>query len=149
MPEALKRLIDIIAFLPGIGEKTAAKLAFFVLKSHSAYRENFAKSLSTLHTDIQECTQCHGMTDHISPLCRICSDTRRDTHILCVVEDYLDMVSIEKSGVYTGLYHILGGAISPIHGITPRSLTFDHLFARIADSIDITEIILATNPNIE
>ncbi len=97
MPEALKRLIDMIHFLPGIGEKTAAKLAFFLLKANSAYVKNFAKTLSELHDKVCECKNCHGMTDVITPICKICSDSRRDKEILCVVEDYLDMLSIERT----------------------------------------------------
>ena len=97
LPEALKRLIDMIHYLPGIGEKTAAKLAFFLLKAHPAYVGNFAKTLSTLHADIQECHVCHGMTDRDHPICKICEDDKRDSHLLCVVEDYLDMISIERT----------------------------------------------------
>ena len=108
MPEALKRLIDMIHFLPGIGEKTAAKLAFFLLKSHPAYVKNFSRALAELHEKVTECSTCHGMTDSGEPLCRICSDTKRDDEMLCVVEDYLDMLSIERTGVYRGRYHVLG-----------------------------------------
>jgi recombination protein RecR len=108
MPEALKRIIDMIHFLPGIGEKTAAKLAFFLLKAHPSYVSNFSKALADLHTQVQECTTCYGMTDRDHDLCKICIDTKRDTRILCVVEDYLDMLSIERTGVYRGLYHVLG-----------------------------------------
>ena len=100
MPEALKRIIDMIHFLPGIGEKTAAKLAFFLLKAHPSYVKNFAKALADLHENIQECTTCHGMTDKAHPICSICTDTKRDTRLLCMVEDYLDMLSIERTGVY-------------------------------------------------
>ena len=107
MPEALKRLIDMIHFLPGIGEKTAAKLAFFLLKSHPAYVKNFSRALAELHEKVTECTKCHGMTDTGEPICRICSDTKRDDEMLCVVEDYLDMLSIERTGVYRGRYHVL------------------------------------------
>ena len=108
MPEALKRIIDMIHFLPGIGEKTAAKLAFFLLKAHPSYVKNFAKALADLHENVQECVTCHGMTDKTHPICSICTDTKRDIRILCMVEDYLDMLSIERTGVYRGLYHVLG-----------------------------------------
>jgi recombination protein RecR len=86
-----------INYLPGIGEKTAAKLAFFLLKAHPAYVGNFAKVLASLHSDVQECSLCHGMMDREHTLCKVCSDAKRDTHILCVVEDYLDMLSIERT----------------------------------------------------
>jgi recombination protein RecR len=114
MPEALKRIIDMIHYLPGIGEKTAAKLAFFLLKAHAAYVQNFAKALLELHEKVTECQVCHGMTDRVQPICKICSDPKRDTHLLCVVEDYLDMLSIDRTGVFHGRYHVLGGVISPI-----------------------------------
>ncbi len=108
MPEALKRLIDMIHYLPGIGEKTAAKLAFFLLKANSAYVKNFAKALNDIHEKVCECELCHGMTDIDHPICSLCNDMRRDGHLLCVVEDYLDMLSIDRTGVYRGKYHVLG-----------------------------------------
>ncbi len=108
MPEALKRLIDMIHYLPGIGEKTAAKLAFFLLKANSAYVKNFAKVLNDIHEKVRECELCHGMTDIDHPICSLCNDMRRDGHLLCVVEDYLDMLSIDRTGVYRGKYHVLG-----------------------------------------
>jgi recombination protein RecR len=149
MPEALKRLIDMINYLPGIGEKTAAKLAFFLLKAHPAYVGNFAKTLASLHSDVQECGLCHGMTDKDHALCKVCSDAKRDTHILCVVEDYLDMLSIERTWVFRGRYHVLGGVVSPMAGTMPDKLNYKSLFARISEDNEIGEIILAMNPNIE
>lgn len=149
MPEALKRLIDMIHFLPGIGEKTAAKLAFFLLKANAAYVRNFAKALSDLHERVSECETCHGMTDADMPMCKICSDSKRDDHTLCVVEDYLDMLSIDRTGVYHGRYHVLGGVVSPIQWTTPDKLNFKSLFERIATDHEIEEVILAMNPNIE
>jgi recombination protein RecR len=149
VPEALKRLIDMIHFLPGIGEKTAAKLAFFLLKANAAYVRNFAKALSDLHERVSECETCHGMTDADMPMCKICSDSKRDDHTLCVVEDYLDMLSIDRTGVYHGRYHVLGGVVSPIQWTTPDKLNFKSLFERIATDHEIEEVILAMNPNIE
>ena len=149
MPEALKRIIDMIHYLPGIGEKTAAKLAFFLLKANASYVKNFAKALSDLHENVQECTSCHGMTDKTHTLCKICSDTKRDIRMICVVEDYLDMLSIDRTGVYRGLYHVLGGVVSPIAGTMPDKLNFRSLFTRIIENPAIEEIIIATNPNIE
>ena len=149
MPEALKRLIDMIHYLPGIGDKTAAKLAFFLLKANSAYVKNFARALNDVHEKVRECGICHGMTDIEHPTCSICVDTRRDDHLLCVVEDYLDMLSIDRTGVYRGRYHILGGVVSPIAGIMPDKLNYKSLFTRISENPEITEVILAMNPNIE
>jgi recombination protein RecR len=138
-----------IHYLPGIGEKTAAKLAFFLMKSHASYVGNFAKTLSDLHANVTECPRCHGMMDMGNEYCKICSDTKRDTHILCLVEDYLDMLSIERTGVYRGLYHVLGGTISPIAWVMPDKLSYKSLFARILEETAIEEVIVATNPNIE
>lgn len=149
MPEALKRLIDMIHYLPGIGEKTAAKLAFFLLKAHPAYVKNFAKALSDIHEKVTECPKCHGMMDMSLAECQICMDTRRDESLLCVVEDYLDMLSIERTGVYRGHYHVLGGVVSPIAGTLPDKLHYDTLFSRILEHPEVTEVIIATNPNIE
>lgn len=149
MPESLKNLIEMIHYLPWIWEKTAAKLAFFLLKANESYVANFANSLKNLQSSLKECEICHAMTDFDKPICSICSDSSRNGTQLCVVEDYLDMLSIEKTWVFRGKYHILGGAISPISGITPENLNFDSLFSRVLDNPDISEVILATNPNIE
>ncbi len=149
MPEALKRLIDMIHYLPGIGEKTAAKLAFFLLKAHPAYVKNFSKALADIHEQVAECPLCHGMMDMGLYQCAICADSKRDEHLLCVVEDYLDMLSIERTWVYRGRYHILGGVVSPIAGTLPDKLNYRTLFARIGENPEITEVILAMNPNIE
>jgi len=149
MPESLKKLIEMIHYLPWIGEKTAAKLAFFLFRANSSYVMNFANALRDLHENTTECEVCHGMTEKIHPTCPICTDTKRDIHTICVVEDYLDMLSIERTGVYRGRYHVLGGAISPVQGISPDNLHFDSLFERVGDDGSIEEIILAMNPNIE
>ena len=89
-----------IHYLPGIGEKTAAKLAFFLLQANGAYVKNFSQSLAEIQSTVRECEICHGMTDMDTPVCKICSDSKRDQDVLCVVEDYLDMLSIERTGVY-------------------------------------------------
>lgn len=107
MPEALKKLIDMIHFLPGIGEKTAAKLAFFLLKANPAYVKNFSDALGSLHASVQECRECHGLTDISSDICKICSASHRDSTKICVVEDYLDMLSIERTGIFSGKYFVL------------------------------------------
>ncbi|MCK9271984.1 recombination mediator RecR [Candidatus Gracilibacteria bacterium] len=148
MPETLKRLIDIISFLPGIGEKSATKLAFFLLKSNPNYLKNFGKSLDNIQAEIKECEVCFGYTDKDNNVCEICCSNSRDNSILCVVEDYLDMVSIEKLHIFKGKYHILGGSISPINGVLASDLKFNELFTKIKNE-KFGEIIIATNPNIE
>ncbi|MDD2487393.1 MAG: recombination mediator RecR [Candidatus Gracilibacteria bacterium] len=148
MPETLKKLVDIISFLPGIGEKTAVKLAFFLLKSNPNYLRNFTSCLEKVQKDIRECKVCFSYTDKENDICDICENRNRDNHLICVVEDYLDMVSIERLHIYKGHYHVLGGSISPINGILSKDLKFVELFSRIENG-SFTEIIIATNPNIE
>ncbi|MBP8016730.1 recombination protein RecR [Candidatus Gracilibacteria bacterium] len=148
MPETLKKLIDIISYLPGIGEKSATKLAFFLIKANPSYIKNFATYLEKIKNDIKECSICFCYTDSENNICKICNDSSRDQNVLCIVEDYLDMISIEKLHIYKGLYHVLGGAISPINGILAKNLKFEELFSRIKSG-SFEELIIATNPNIE
>ncbi|MDD3120450.1 MAG: recombination mediator RecR [Candidatus Gracilibacteria bacterium] len=148
MPESLKKLIDIISFLPGIGEKTATKLAFFLLKANTSYINNFANYLQKIKKEIHECKKCYAYTDSKNEFCPICKDSSRDKNVICVIEDYLDLISIEKLKIYNGIYHVLGGAISPMSGIGINDLKIKELLQRIENN-DIIEIILATNPNIE
>lgn len=149
MPEALKRLIDMIHFLPWIGEKTAAKLAFFLLKANKAYVTNFARALAELHQKVHECPICHGMAGEEEHECKICQDSRRNIGQICVVEDYLDLLSIERTGIFRWKYHVLGWVVSPIQWITPDKLNFWSLFTRLTEDAAIGELILAMNPNIE
>ena len=100
MPETLKRLIEVISLLPGIGDKTATKLAFFLLKSHPAYLHKFATSLENIQKDIHECAKCFALTDTKNRFCSICDDVRRDHTSVCVVEDYLDMIAIDRLGIF-------------------------------------------------
>lgn len=148
MPETLRKLIEVISFLPGIWDKTATKLAFFLLKSHPSYLQKFASGLENIQKDIHECATCFSLTDMKNHHCTICDDTRRDKTSICIVEDYLDMLAIERLGIYKWNYHVLGGAISPINGILPSDLKMKELFDRIENS-EIHELIMATNPNIE
>ncbi|MDD2565296.1 MAG: recombination mediator RecR [Candidatus Gracilibacteria bacterium] len=148
MPESLKKLIDIIAYLPGIGEKSAARLGFFLLKANSTYVSNFSKQLEKIKTQIKTCNSCFGYTDNDNGICSICSDNSRDQDVICVVEDYLDLISIEKLKIFKGQYHVLGGSISPVNGILPKDLKFQELFEKVK-KLKYKEIILAINPNIE
>lgn len=149
MPESLKKLITIINFLPWIWEKSATKLAFFLLNSNKNYLENFAHTLKQLQWSIAQCRQCGALVDAWEEVCHICNDQNRDTKVICVVEEYLDMLTIENSKIFAGTYHILGGAISPINGIFIWDLNFESLFQRISDASGELELIMATNPNIE
>ena len=148
MPEVLKRLTDIISFLPGIGEKSALKLAFFLLKANPAFVKNFARELDKLHTSVRECQTCFALTDGEHTECAVCRDSARDAKTLCVVEDYIDFLSLERLGTYRGRYHVLGGAVSPVNGVLPKDLKIEELFARLKTS-PADEIILALNTNLE
>jgi recombination protein RecR len=118
------------------------------LKSHPSYLQKFATGLENIQKDIHECAKCFALTDTKNKYCSICEDTRRDKTSICVVEDYLDMIALDRLGIYKGNFHILGGAISPINGILPSDLKIKELFNRI-EKDEIHELIMATNPNIE
>lgn len=148
MPESLKKLIDLIGFMPGIGEKTATKLALFLLRAHPAYAENLGSAVSRLQSELHECSRCHSVCDRSDALCSVCRDDGRDRATLCVVEDYLDLVAIERLGIFSGGYHVLGGAISPANGVMADDLHIDSLMARLATE-PVAEVILATNANLE
>lgn len=148
MPESLKKLVELISYLPGIGEKTATKLAFFLLKANPEYLRNLADRISRVQSDVRECPVCFGLTDRTDRPCAICENPLRDRHAMCVVEDYLDMLAIERLGVYKGLYHVLGGSVSPMRGKMPSDLRMKELFERLETGA-FDELILATNPNIE
>lgn len=149
MPEALKQLISSIWYLPGIWENRATKLAFFLLNANQNYVDTFCDSMQNIKDKIHTCSQCFSLTDTNRTICHICDNDNRDPHTIAVVEEYLDMLTLEESWIYKWKYHILGGAISPINGIFIADLKFRELFSRIEKSEKNLEIILATNPNIE
>ncbi len=149
MPESLKKLINLITFLPWIWEKSAMKLAFFLLNSHQNYLENISHSLLHLKTSVSKCQNCWSLIDIENTLCTICTSEKRNTNIICVVEEYLDMISIENSKVFNGVYHILGGSISPMNWVFIWDLNFKKLFLRLENACEKIELIMATNPNIE
>jgi recombination protein RecR len=149
MPESLKNLINMISFLPWIWEKSATKLAFFLLHSNKNYLENFREALVDIKENIWYCAKCHCLLDKWKKLCNICSDENRNQNSIIIVEEYLDMLSIEQTWAYKGTYHILWWAISPVNWVFVWDLNFESLFKRIENSDNKVEIILATNPNIE
>lgn len=146
LPQALQALVEELARLPGVGPRTAERLAFYILRSNPQDSQKLAESLTDLHTQIISCAVCHNIGDQIE--CAICSNPRRETSLLAVVEDALDVIAIEKTGIYSGLYHVLGGALSPIDGIGPEQLNIRTLIKRVKDNT-VKEIILATNPSTE
>ncbi|ABO65405.1 MULTISPECIES: recombination mediator RecR [Geobacillus] len=145
-PEPISKLIDSFMKLPGIGPKTAARLAFHVLAMKEDTVLEFAKALVDVKRHIHYCTICGHITD--TDPCYICKDERRDRTMICVVQDPKDVIAMEKMKEYNGLYHVLHGAISPMEGIGPEDIKIAELLARLQDET-IQEVILATDPNIE
>lgn len=144
--EPLQDLVEELAKLPGIGPKTAQRLAFHILKIEGADARRLAEAIVEVKERIRFCAKCFNVA--ASEVCEYCSDDRRDPAVVCVVEEARDVVAVEKTGEFRGRYHVLGGAISPIDGIGPDDLHIRELLARIS-SDGITEVIVATNPNVE
>lgn len=143
---ALKKLIEQFARLPGIGPKTAQRLAFHILNTPKMQVEEFAQALINVKEAITICPICCNLTD-VKP-CRICSDDKRNHMLICVVEDAQDVIAIEKTREFNGVYHILQGTISPMEGKGPDDLTISKLLHRIRNN-EVEEVILATNPDVE
>jgi recombination protein RecR len=139
-------LIDELTKLPGIGPKTAQRLALFILKLPKAEAAKLASAIIEAKEKTFSCSVCCNLTD--KDPCQICQDQRRDRSLLCVVEDTRDVVALERTHTYRGLYHVLQGALSPMDGIGPDSLRIKELLARLNDG-EIKEVVLATNPNVE
>ena len=144
--EPLERLAEMFRHLPGIGRKTAVRLAFSVLEFPESLARDFADAIISAKTDIGECRECFNIADH--DLCSVCEDPSRDRTVVCVVEDSRAVIAIERSHSYHGLYHVLHGAISPMKRIGPDDLRIAELMSRL-DGGEITEVILATNPTVE
>ncbi len=142
----LQRLIEEFCRLSGVGQKTAVRYAFSVLDMTEEEAQSFAEAIVAAKKNVRACEICGNLSD--APKCAICSDPRRDPTVVCVVQDTKTVMALEKVKEYRGTYHVLGGAISPMDGITPADLRIKELLARIAEG-NIREIILATNPNIE
>ena len=143
-PQSVERLISEFAKFPGIGKKTAQRMAFHVLMSNNEHSAHLAQAVMDVKTKILLCSACGGITE--DDPCHICSDPKRDKNLICIVEDPADIYAFERMGIFRGLYHVLGGVISPLDGIGPDSLTIDRLLTRIQEGM---EIILATNASIE
>ncbi len=145
-PSSIQKLIENFSKLPGIGEKTAERLAMHVLRAPRNEAEQLSRSIQGIKEKVRLCSMCFAFSD--ADICNICSDQRRTSSILCVVEQPPDMVAIEKSGSFAGLYHILQGVLSPMNGIGPDSIRIKELISRIAQG-KIKEVILATSTNVE
>ncbi|MDD9304480.1 MAG: recombination protein RecR [Desulfobacter sp.] len=146
-PEAILKLIRSLSTLPGIGKKTAERLALHILHAPDHEAAALAGDIVELKSSVRLCTSCFALTD--TDQCRICKDPARDTSLICVVENPTDMAAIEKSGSFSGVYHILGGVLSPIEGIGPDDIRLAELFNRTQPPAQLNEIILATKTNVE
>lgn len=145
-PDSIKELIESFKFLPGIGEKTAERLAFSILDLEEEQIEMFSDSLLNVHDKIHNCKVCNTLTD--DDLCFVCSDNSRNNNILCVVEDSKSVFLFERLGMFSGKYHVLNGLISPLDGINPEDIGLDKLLDRIHEE-KFEEIIFAFKPSIE
>lgn len=145
-PRALTILIEEFCRLPGIGEKTAQRLAFFILRTPKMRVERLAQALMEVKEKVIFCSQCSGITE--TDPCSVCTDPSRDRSLICVVEDPSDVFLIDRTGTYKGLYHVLMGALSPLDGVGPEQLRIDTLLKRV-DQGGVREIICATNPTME
>ena len=143
-PDSLNNLIDEFSRFPGIGKKTAQRMAFYVLNSTNNLADELSHAIQSLKSKIRFCEKCHGISEDV--LCQICSDPRRDSTSICVVENPADIYTFEKTNIFKGLYHVLGGVLSPLDGIGPDDLNINSLIERVnADD----EILVATNATIE
>jgi len=143
---AIQDLIDELGRLPGVGPKSAQRIAFHILQSESVDIQRLVESIREVKEKVKFCEICGNVSEDVQ--CRICRDPKRELHAICVVEESKDVQAIEKTREFRGRYHVLGGAISPIEGIGPENLRIKDLMTRLADGA-VTEVILATDPNLE
>lgn len=151
MSDPIARLIQVLGKLPGIGEKTATRLAFYVLRAPESYARDLAAALLAVKERIQLCSVCMNLTE--TDPCALCQDPRRDGKVVCVVAHPTDLMAIERTGGFRGRYHVLHGVLSPLDGVGPSDLRVRELLARVGGTegcpSEVTEIILATSPNVE
>jgi recombination protein RecR len=143
----IDRLADELARLPGVGRKTALRLTYHLLKAAPEEADRLAEAIVAVARDVHPCPRCGNYTEH--SVCDICNSPRRDTSILCVVEEPSDIGAIERTGEYRGLYHVLGGRLSPLDGVGPGELNIAALMDRLADGTAVGEVVLATNASVE
>jgi recombination protein RecR len=143
---SIQKLLDEFERLPGIGPKSAQRIVYWLLNAAPDDANRLAQAIVEVKETVHFCKQCFNYAE--ADLCQFCSDTERDTSLICVVSEPRDVLAIERTGEFDGLYHVLGGAISPIDGVGPDDLTVKELLGRLA-SDEVTEVMLATNPNVE
>jgi len=144
---AIEELVAEFAKLPGIGRKTAQRLTYFLLKQPREEAARLSRAVAALGERVRACSRCGDLTE--ADPCAICTDPRRDQGLICVVEEASDVAAIERTGEYRGLYHVLGGRLSPLDGVGPDALNLAALVARLADGSAAREVIVATNPSVE
>ena len=144
--KSLNELIEEFGKLPGIGPKTAERLAFYILKAQKTDAMALANAISDVKSRIHQCRVCYNLSE--TEICSICSDSRRDHGVICVVEQPKDVISLEKTGLCKWVYHVLNGHLAPLEGIEPEDLTIDALVKRIREGT-VKEVVMATNPNLE
>lgn len=146
--QILENAVSAFASLPGVGRKTALRLALYVLREGRDWALRFSRAMEELTEGVVYCSVCHNISD--SEVCEICSDMRRDHGLVCVVESVKEVMLIENTGQYNGVYHVLGGVISPMNGVSPSDLAIDALVSRVADEGSVVrEVIMALSPNME
>ena len=143
---SIEKLIESFEKLPSIGNKTAARLAFYILDASEEETNEFIESIQNAKKNLKYCSKCYNITD--TDPCPICSNSARDKSVICVVEDVRDVVAMEKTHEFKGVYHVLHGSISPMNGIGPEDIKIKELLERLKDT-DVKEIIIATNPRVE
>jgi recombination protein RecR len=143
--ESVERLVSHLSQLPGIGRKTAQRLALYILKLPQADAESLASAIVDVKQKVRYCSVCSNITE--ADPCAICASAKRDRSLICVVEDPSDVIALEKTNEFKGLYHVLGGSLSPLDGVGPEDLKIKELLGRISDGVQ--EVILAMNPNVE
>ncbi len=148
LPEPIQKLINAFERLPGIGPKTASRLAFYLLRAPEETAQELSDALDDLKSRIAFCEECFNITEAGRTRCEICEDARRDGGVICVVEEALDVLALERTGAYQGRYHVLHGVLSPIEGIGPDDIKIRPLLERVRRG-DVREVILATNPSME
>ena len=152
-PQSVSALVDALAGLPGIGRRTAERLAFWVLKADTADALALADAIRAVKRDVRHCSVCWNLTD--SDPCRICADATRDASLVLVVEQPKDLISLEQTGMHRGIYHVLMGRLDPLDGVGPEALTVDDLAARVQDQarnargVVVREVIMGLNPDME
>jgi recombination protein RecR len=148
LPESIQSLITALERLPGIGPKSASRLAFYLLRAPEDLAQDLAIALSDLKAKTAFCQECFNITEAGRELCEVCDSPKRDGAVVCVVEEALDVLALERTGGYQGKYHVLQGVLSPIEGVGPDDLKIKQLIVRVAGG-EIKEVILATNPSME